>query len=414
MSRALTTLIALALLLGIGWGAYQWQHTGKPPWAPWLSASAESDGTRKAAGTVAVTAGGQGAARVGAGGPGAGKSGAGKPGAAPAQGGRPPARPTAVTVTKSVGRNIEDQVTAVGTLLAAQSVLIKPEIAGRIDSIRVADGQSVAAGDELFRLDRSVIEAEFAQARAELGLARANLKRTTNLASQAFVSERSRDEARSNVEVLEARLQVVQARLDKTRIRAPFDGVIGLLQVDLGDYVQAGTPLVRLDDLTSLKLDFRVPERLFSRLRRGQPIRVGFDAYPGRDFDAEVETIDARLDDGGRSVIIRGRIANDHRLLRPGMFARARLVLGQRVDAVMVPEAVIVPDAEGQFVYRVNDGKARRIPVRLGARQEGMVEVLEGLAIGDTVVLAGQINLRGAEAPVRIVADGESARAPAR
>ncbi|MEZ5648999.1 MAG: efflux RND transporter periplasmic adaptor subunit [Burkholderiaceae bacterium] len=407
MARTLTTLIAVALLLVLGWGAFEWQQTGRIPWLAALTGPA--DGARKIDGAVSGAA-----ADKPAGNP-SGKPGApgGRPATAAAQG-RPGggARATVVTVTKAVGRDIEDQVTAVGSLLAAQSVMVKPEIAGRIDAVGVSDGQSVKAGTEMFRLDRSVTEAELAQARAELGLARANLKRTTNLASQAFVSERSRDEARSNVEVLEARLQVVQARLDKTRIRAPFDGVVGLLEVSLGDYVQAGAPLVRLDDLSTLKLDMRVPERLFSRLRTGLPIRVGFDAYPGREFTAQVETIDARLDDSGRSVIIRGRVENGDRLLRPGMFARARLVIGRRENAVMVPEATIVPDAEGQFVYRVDGGMAKRVAVSLGAREDGLIEVLDGLAIGDTVVLAGQINLRGAQAPVRIVEPQAEQSAP--
>jgi membrane fusion protein (multidrug efflux system) len=391
MMRTLTSVLALGLLLVLGWGAYQWQRTGEVPGLAWVTGGG-SPATR-ASGSVAPAGAGKpaGAANAGA--------------AANRGGGKRP--PTVVTVTQAVGRDVEDTVDAVGSLLAAQSVLIKPEIAGRIAEIGVTDGQAVSRGDRLFELDGSVIAAELVQARAELELARSNLRRTKNLASQAFVSERSQDEAQSSVQVLEARRQVVQARLDKTRVRAPFSGVAGLVQVDPGDYVQAGTPLVRLDDLSSLKLDLRVPERLFSRLRPGLPVRVGFDAYPDRVFEAEIETIDAQLDDGGRSVIVRGRIDNSEGLLRPGMFARATLVLGRRAESVMVPEAAVVSDAAGQFVYRVQDGTARRTSVTTGARREGLVEVLGGLNIGDTVVLAGQINLRGAEAPVRIVDPAE-------
>lgn len=428
MMRVFTSLLALALLLVLGWFAYQYQRTGELPLAAWFSgdepapdgAGSRASGSLAGAPGATSQAGGAQGGGAPAGRPVAGQG--ARPGAAP--GGRPPGGPggpgggrpaTVVTVAKVTTQNIEDQVTAVGSLLAAQSVLVKPEIPGRVDAVAITDGARVSAGDELFSLDRSVIEAELAQAQAELALARSNLKRTTNLASQAFVSERSRDEALANVRVLEARLQVVQARLDKTRIRAPFDAVAGLLQVSLGDYVQAGTEMVRLDDLSTLKLDLRVPERLFARLQRGQPIRVRFDAYPQREFTAQIETIDARLDDSGRSVIVRGRLDNGERLLRPGMFARARLVLGQREAAVMVPEASIVPDADAQYVYKVEGSTARRTRVVLGSQREGLVEVIEGLSAGDTVVLAGQINLRGAEAPVRIV-DREVAAAdePAR
>ena len=392
MIRAFTSIIALVLLLALGWGAYHWQRSGQIPGVPWLSAGANKGATTTADGAV----GARGAAS------------SGKSAGAPPPGARK-RRPTVVTVTQAVGQDVEESVDAVGSLLAAQSVLIKPEIAGRVAVVGVSDGQQVAAGDSLFSLDASVIAAELAQASAELELARANLRRTRNLANQAFVSERSRDEAQSSVRVLEARRQVVQARLQKTKIRAPFAGVAGLVQVHPGDYVQAGTALVRLDDLSSVKLDLRVPERLFSRLRAGLPIRVGFDAYPNQRFQAEIETIDAKLDDGGRSVIVRGRLDNAQGLLRPGMFARARLVLGQRRNAVMVAETAVVSDAAGQFVYRVLDGVARRTPVVTGSRRDGLVEIREGLAVGETVVLAGQINLRGAEAPVRIV-DPDKAR----
>jgi membrane fusion protein (multidrug efflux system) len=337
------------------------------------------------------------AAPVKPGAPTAGKPGGGKPGG-PGAG-----RPAVVTVEKAGTQRIEERVNAVGSLLAAQSVLVKPEIAGRLDKVMVTDGQQVSQGTNMFALDRSVTEAELAQARAELSLAQANLKRTRNLASQAFVSERSRDEALSNARVLEARLQVVQARLAKTTIEAPFDGVVGLVQVSRGDYLQAGTTLVRLDDLSSLKLDLRVPERLFARLTRGQKVRVSFDAYPDREFVADIETIDSQLDDAGRSIMVRGRLDNREGLLRPGMFARARLVLGSRNEAVMVSEASLIPDRDVQYVYVVRDKMAHRVAVRTGVRQDGKVEILDGVAAGEQVVATGQLNLRGEQMPVRIV-----------
>ncbi len=321
-------------------------------------------------------------------------------------------RPVTVNAVPAVEATIEDRVTAVGSLLAAQSVSLAPEVDGRVVEIGAKDGQAVLANDLLFRLDDSVTEAELAQSEAELGLARADLKRARNLAKNSFVSERSREEAAANVKVLRAKLQVVRARLAKARIRAPFDGQLGLIKVNLGEYVKSGAALVRLDDLSSLKLDLRVPERLLARVRTGQTIRVTFDAYPEREFVAAVETIDTAIDSVGRSLIVRGRLANPDRLLRPGMFARARLVLGARDTAVMVPEESVLASAKGQYVFAVRDGKAQRQMVKTGIRQGGRIEIVDGVSAGELVVTAGQVKLRGNNLPVKIVApvNGVNAR----
>ncbi len=325
---------------------------------------------------------------------------------APSAGGRKPGAGRAVTVNAqaAIARRIEDRIVAVGTLLAAQSVQLAPEVDGRLVKIAVSDGAWVNQDDVLFELDGAVTEAELAQSQAELGLARADLARARNLAKNNFVSERSREEAQANVKVLEAKLQVVRARLSKTRIRAPFDGRVGLLEVDLGAYVKAGTSLVRLDDLSTLKLDLRVPERLLSRLAVGQSIRVGFDAWPGREFEARVETIDTAIDDAGRSVVVRGRLDNAENLLRPGMFARARLVLAAREAAVMVPEESILASAEGEYLFVVRADKAERQPIEAGARYQGEVEILSGVQAGDLVVTAGQGKLRGDQVAVKVIA----------
>jgi len=309
-----------------------------------------------------------------------------------------------VNVAAAETLRIEETVSAVGSLLAAQSVQLAPETDGRIVESSLRDGSLVVTGDLMFRLDDSVTEAELAQAQAELSLARADLARARNLAKQSFVSQRSREEAAANVKVLAAKLEVVSARLAKSRILAPFDGRVGLIGVSVGEYVTKGTPLVRLDDLSTLKLDLRVPERLMAQVKPGQAIRVGFDAYPQREFVARVETVDSAIDAAGRSLVVRGRIDNADDLLRPGMFARARLVIGAREQAVMVPEEAVLASAEGQYVYAVAQGQAKRRPVRTGARQNGRVEILSGVQAGESVVTAGQLKLRGKSVPVEAIA----------
>lgn len=329
----------------------------------------------------------------------AGKAPAAKPGG-------PPGRsrgPVKVNVAIAEKLRIEETVSAVGSLLAARSVQLAPEVDGRLIEVGLVDGALVSKGDALFRLDDSVTEAELAQAQAELSLARADLTRARNLAKQSFVSKRSREEAAANVKVLAAKLDVVSARLAKSQILAPFDGRAGLLGVSVGEYVTKGSALVRLDDLSTLKLDLRVPERLLAQVKKGQSIRVGFDAYPQREFLAQVETVDSVIESAGRSLVVRGRIDNADDLLRPGMFARARLVIGAREAAVMVPEESVLASAEGQYVYVVAEEQATRRAVATGARQDGRIEILEGVQAGESVVTAGQLKLRGQSVPVKAI-----------
>jgi membrane fusion protein (multidrug efflux system) len=294
-------------------------------------------------------------------------------------------------------------VSAVGTLRANESVVIKPEIAGRIDRIHFDSGARVRQGAPLVSLDASIPAAEAEQTRAELALALANEQRTADLARQKFVSERARDEASANLKVLEARLKLAEARLAKSSIRAPFSGVLGLRNVSAGDFVKEGAELVTLEDVSLMKVDLRLPERYLGQLRPGQLIEIEFDAYPGRRFQARLEAIDVRVDADGRSVMARGRLPNADGLLRTGMFAKVALTLSKRDDAVVVPEEAVFPAGEDQFVYRIDDGRATRVRVRTGARRDGKVEIVEGVRAGESIVTAGQPKLTSDGAEVRVV-----------
>lgn len=394
MSRLLYSIVVAVALAGIGWFGYHWQRGTNPMAALQGMVAGNADTPEKP--SAAPAAGGK--RNAGAKGPSTG----GKAG--------PRRGPVGVTVAAVARGVIEQRVDVVGSLLAAQSILVRPEIDGRVSEITVTDGASVAAGDVLFRLDSDVVDAQMAQAQAELALARSNLRRTRNLASQSFVSRRSRDEAQANVNVLFARMQVVKARQSRTVIRAAFSGVAGLVAVSTGDYVKAGETLVRLDDLARLKLDLKVPEQLLARVRPGQPIRVTFDAYPQRTFTARVRTIDSSVDQTGRSVLVRGLLDNPDALLLPGMFARASLVLSRREDALLIPEASVIPGQGGPAVFRVNQGEAMRVSIKTGVRQDGQVEVLSGLQEGDSVVESGHIKLRGAKAAVRVLQAGADSK----
>jgi len=307
---------------------------------------------------------------------------------------------------------IQDDAQAVGTLRSRQSVTLRPEVSGRIAQIAFADGARVRRGQLLVQLDDVLQRAELSQAQAQLSIARANLKRNQELVAENFVAQRVLDESQANLQVAEAQVALAQARLQRMRVTAPFDGTVGLRSINLGEYVKDGADLVNLEDTSALTVDFRLPERYQTRIAAGQSVRVALDALPGQSFVARVQAVDPLLDANGRSVAVRAVLppspAGD---LRPGMFARVLTVFSVDEAALVVPEEALVPQGGKQFVFKLEkegegDGAklvSRRTEVQLGVRQGAQVQVLAGLAAGDTVVVAGQQRLQRDGTAVRVV-----------
>jgi len=290
----------------------------------------------------------------------------------------------------------------VGSLRSNESVVIRPEIAGRIAEFRFDEGERVEQGQPLVVLDDSVWSAVVEQAQAALELSQANHERAVDLLERRVGTNKTRDEAFAQMRVDQAELELARARLDKSTISAPFDGVVGLRKVSVGDFVNVGDDIVNLEQIDPLKADFRVAEAYLGAVRPGQRIELGVDAFPGQAFAGEVFAIDPLVDESGRSILLRARLPNPDNVLRPGLFARVTLVLNEREGAIQVPEQALVPQGQDQFVFKVEDGKAVLTKVVTGIRREGMVEIVDGLTPDDEVVTAGQLKLRdGAEvAPV--------------
>ncbi len=316
--------------------------------------------------------------------------------------GKGPGGPAPVEVVELRPVPVQESITAIGSLRSNESVVLRPEVSGRIATIGFRDGQPVRRGQLLVGLDATLNEAEVAQARAEFDLATSSLRRTEDLASKSFVSSSAQDQAASNVQVAEAKLRLVEARLAKMRIVAPFDGVVGLRNVSIGDYVKDGAELVNVEDIRTLKADFRLPERYFPQLKAGLLVELTADALPGSRYAGAIDAINPRVDASGRSLEVRARLDNSDGRLRPGMFARVKVLLGERPDALMVPEEAVVPLGDDFFVYTVADGKAKRVRVKLGVRREAQVELLEGVRAGEQVVTAG-IRVQRDGQPVRVI-----------
>jgi len=379
---AVLALVGISLASGAAW----WWQNKAPAGGAALSSAASS------------AQGGPAGAPAGAA--------SGPPGAGPAGGaGRAPA----VEVAKVESMSLVDETQAVGSLRSRQGVMLRPEVAGRVKQIFFNEGQRVRKGQLMVQFEDQLQQAQVAQARAELSIAEANHKRNQELVAQNFISQRSLDESAAALEVSRAKLSLAQATLQRLQVLAPFDGITGLKQINVGDYLKDGADMVNVEDIDAVLLDFRLPERFQAKIRAGQKAQLTVDALPGRPFTAIVQAVDPLIEANGRSVGVRGCIDNRQQQLRPGMFARVNAVFGTRANALVIPEEAIIPQGGRTFVVKVVAGDkpgvliSERVAVKVGLRQPGKVEIVEGLSAGDTVVTAGHQRLQKDGTPVRVV-----------
>lgn len=310
-------------------------------------------------------------------------------------------KPIVVELAAVKAESALEQAQAVGSLRAAQTTMLRPEVAGRIVKLAVGDGQRVAKGALLVQLDDAVQQAQLQQAQAQADTAQSNLRRAQELRAQAFVSDSAVEQADSALKVAQAQVAFAKAQLARLQVRAPFGGVAGIHLVSVGDYVKEGADLISLEDSSKLWADFRVPEQLAGRLRIGQPVQIAVDALPGAALPGVVEAIDAAADANGRALLVRARLRQTPTGLRSGLFVRVGLELGRRDQALWVPEEALVPQGGKLFVYRVRQGLAEKLPIQTGARKPGWVELLDGVKAGDQVVSGGQSRLKGDKVAVQ-------------
>lgn len=312
----------------------------------------------------------------------------------PAQsGGRGWGAAARVVTTEVQLRPMVDEIEALGTARANESIEIRPRLASLVDRIVFEEGQAVRQGDLLVELENNEIEAGLALAKASLSESRSIYERNRSLASTQAISASNLDQLLAKVRTDEAQVEAAQARLANTRIRAPFAGRVGLRRVSPGSFVDTSTVITTLDDVSRIKLDFAVPETFLTVIREGMDIVAHSLVYPDREFTGAVESIDTRLDPVSRAVQVRAIIPNDDGALKPGMFLTVDL-RRDRGDVLVAPEQAIVPEGTRQYVYRIHDGKAEKRRVILGRRIPGFVTIEDGLAPGDEIVTEGAHKLR--------------------
>jgi membrane fusion protein (multidrug efflux system) len=329
---------------------------------------------------VAILAVGAGLAPRVFGGGGQPDAGAVGPGAMP---------PMPVDVDAARRGTVVDAVRATGRIEAVQAVELRSDEQGRVVELLFREGQRVAAGTPLVRIDGALLRAQAERARADRDLARQQLERVRRLRAENAASPADLERVEAAARSAEAALGVLELQIQRSTVRAPFAGHVGQRFVSAGDYVTSATRLLTLQTTDPQRAVIEVPERYAGDLRLGQAVEFTVAAHPGRTFRALVEFIDPVVQTESRTIVVKARAPNPDHLLKAGMFVEARLATATRSDAVVVPEDAVQPSRTANVVWAVVDGKASRRVVQLGARSQGVVEILSGVAEGEQVVVGG-------------------------
>ncbi len=298
-----------------------------------------------------------------------------------------------VRVYRVSGRVVDDAISTTGELRANEEVDLRAEEEGRIVDLRFEEGQAVRKGELLVKINDADLVAEKRRLEVQRDLAQRREQRSRALLEEQTLSQDVYEEARGRLQVLEAQLEQVAAEIDKTEIRAPFAGVVGLRQVSKGSLINSSTTIARLQNLDPIKLDFSVPEKYAGELGAGDTVTFTVSGSD-RTFEGKVYAVEPRIDPNTRTVQVRARAANKEFALFPGAFAKVRVVLNRQDGALMVPSIALIPGAQSTSVYVAKDGKAERRSVDVGKRTEDRVQILSGLEEGDRVIVSGIQQMR--------------------
>ena len=321
--------------------------------------------------------------------------------------------PIAVVVAPVRVERLALELEALGTARANESVDVTCKVSNLVTAVRFVEGQQVRRGDLLVELDGEQARADLAIAEAALTESRSQYKRSRELYSTKALSESQLDQIEATLKANEARVAAARSRLGDTLIRAPFAGRVGLRRVSVGSLVNPGTVITTLDDTSTIKLDFTIPETFLSSVTPGLEIAARSVAYPDHAFDGKVASVDSRVDPSTRSVTVRALVPNPSGLLKPGMFLTVLLSRGAS-DALVIPEQALVPEQGDVFVFVVKNDTAEKRLVKTGQRRVGSVQVVQGLSAGESVVTEGTQKLRSG-ARIRLVdaaAGGSSPPSP--
>jgi membrane fusion protein, multidrug efflux system len=312
------------------------------------------------------------------------------------------APPVAVVAVPARTARLGLEIEALGTARANESIDVTAKVANQVTAVRFAEGEQVAKGAVLVELDSEQARADLAVATAALKESASQYQRSRELYDTKVLSESQIEQIEATFRANEARVASARARLNDTFVRAPFAGRVGLRRISVGSLITPGEVITTLDDTSTIKLDFTVPESAVAAMQPGLEVKATSVAYPDRQFSGRVASVDSRVDPSTRAVTVRALLPNADGLLKPGMFLTVRLAQAE-ADVLIVPEETLVPERGDVFVYVVADGTATKRKITIGQRRVGTVQVLDGLQAGEVVVTEGTQKLRDGAA-VRVVA----------
>ncbi|NLP08756.1 efflux RND transporter periplasmic adaptor subunit [bacterium] len=289
--------------------------------------------------------------------------------------------------------DVENEISATGSILANESVELTSEISGRVTRINFREGTRVRKGDLLLQINDADLQAQFNRASAQLKLAQDTEARQKKQLAIEAISQEEYEAALNRLNTAKADVQLIQAQIDKARIQAPFDGVIGLRSVSEGAYLNAGSRIATLVSINPVKIDFAVPERYQSLLSKEQPVLFRVQGT-SEEYSGRIYAVEPQIDTDIRSVRCRALCPNPDGRIKPGAFAQVRITLQKLEDALMIPSESLIPDAQNQSVFVVRDGKALSRTVVIGLRTADKVQIVSGLAAGDTVMTTGLLQVR--------------------
>lgn len=311
---------------------------------------------------------------------------------------------TTVNVVPAISRALSDTLEVVGTARATRAIILVTQVDGRVERIHFRESEEVNAGDLLVTLDDRAARAETDRTRADYQRALSDYQRAARLVGGGAISEAEVANLKTVMESARATMEASRVALEDHYLRAPFDGVVGLRQADEGAFLQVGAPITTLDSVRNLEVNFQVPERYLSDIRPDLTVKATSEAYPGKVFQGKIAMLDSRVDAASRSLTVKALLDNADSLLRPGQFLQVSVLLAEH-PALLVPEQAVISQGAQSYVFTVNNGDiAERLPVSLGDRRDGWVEVTAGLDRGQPVIVNGHSRL-GSGAPVKVVED---------
>lgn len=288
---------------------------------------------------------------------------------------------------------LEEKIAVLGTLFANEEVEVSSEVAGRLVGINFSEGQFVKKGQVLFKLDDSELQGQLKILEARKSYVSSSVKRMEALYRAEAVSREEYENELNSQEVLDAQIDLLKIQIDKTGITAPFDGKTGIRRISQGAYVNPNTPLVNLEDLGKIKVEFALPEKYASKIKPGQ--RISFTVEnDARAYDATVHVVDPKIDPNTRSLFVRAMAENRDFRLVPGASASISVSLGGQENTLIVPSQALIPNLSGYSVYAIREGQARQVPVTIGLRTNNAVQILAGLSKGDTVMTTNLLRVK--------------------